>query len=171
MSEYIAGPRGTSSPFEPTVVALTAATTKTVLQVATPSTTDIRILGWGVSFDASAAAQPGWAQLISHSSNTPATVTSLTPDLWGNAQSPASLCVGGTTATGYNSTSENTITGTPVLHDHQHVYPQSGYAVWFPQTAAGNSPRIGISSFLRIRCKFPAGVNVLPWIVWAEPAV
>lgn len=169
MSEYIASPRATSAPFEPTVVALAANTTKTVLQVATPSTTDIRILGWGVSFDASAAAQPGIVHLINTAVG--ATVTSLTPDLWGNNLAAASLCVGGTAATGFNASAEGAITGTPTLIDAQHVYPQSGYAVWLPTTTAGNTPRIAPSSFLRIRCKFPATVNVIPWIVWAEPAV
>lgn len=168
MSEYIATPRATTAPFEPVVVALTAATTKTVLQVATPSTTDIRVLGWGVSFDSASAAQPGWCQLISTA--VAATVTSLTPDQWGNSQQPASLCVGGTAATGYNASAEGTITGTPIVFDTQHVYPQSGYAVWFPATTAGNQPRVAPSAFLRVRCKFPAGVNVIPWVVWGEPA-
>lgn len=168
MSEYIATPRASSAPFEPVVVALAAATTKTVLQVASPSTTDLRVLGWGVSFDAAAAAQPGWVQLISV--DVAATVTSLTPDLYGNSQQPASLAVGGAALTGYNASAEGTITGTPVALDQQHIYPQSGYAVWFPATAAGNQPRMAPSKFLRIRCKFPAVVNVIPWIVWAEPA-
>lgn len=151
------------------MVALAAATTKSVLQVGVPSTTDIRILGWGVSFDASAAAQPGWCQLIAVSYA--ATVTALTPETWGNPLAPASLCVSGTTATGYNASGEGTPgTATDVI-DQQHVYPQSGYAVWYPQTTAGNSPRIPPSTFLRVRCKFPAIVNVLPWVVWSEPAV
>lgn len=168
MSGYIAAPRATTAPFEPTVVALVAATTKTVLQVATPSTTDIRILGWGVSFDAAAAAQPGIAHLIS--TDVASTVTTLTPDVWDNAQQPASLCVGGTAATGFNASAEGTITGTPIMLDMQHIYPQSGYAVWFPATPSCPQPRVAASKFLRIRCKFPAGVNVLPWVVWSEPA-
>jgi hypothetical protein len=169
VSEYRLVPHATTSPFEPVVVALVAATTKTVLQVATPSTTDIRILSWGVSFDASAAAQPGWCQLcvVSYA----ATVTAMTPETWGNPLAPASLCVSGTTASGYNASGEGTAGTFAQDIDTQHVYPQSGYAVWFPQTVAGNSPRVAPSSFLRIRCKFPAGVNVIPWVVWAEPAV
>jgi hypothetical protein len=169
VTEYGAFPRSSSSTFDPVVVALTAATAKTALQVATPSTTDIRILGWGVSFDASAAAQPGWCQLIAVSYA--ATVTALAPESWGNPLAPASLCVSGTTATGYNASGEGTPGTATAVFDQQHVYPQSGYAVWFPDSAAGNQPRVAPSTFLRIKCKFPAGVNVLPWIVWAEPAV
>lgn len=169
MAEYGAFPRGTASPFEPVVVALAAATTKTVLQVATPAATDIRVLGWGVSFDAAVAAQPGWCQLIAVSYA--ATVTSLTPEAWGNTQAPASLCAGGAALTGYNASGEGTAGTADAVHDQQHVYPQSGYAVWFPDSPGGNQPRIAPSRFLRIRCKFPAVVNVLPWIVWAEPAL
>ncbi len=168
MSEYILAPRATAAPFEPTVVALVAATTKTVLQVATPSTTDIRVLGWGVSFDAAANATPVICHLIDTA--VAATVgTSFTPDLWGNPGSSASLCIGGTGATGYNFGTEGTITGIPRMLDMQHVHPQSGYAVWFPEVRI--QPRVAASSFLRLRCKAPAGVNVLPWIVWAEPAI
>lgn len=165
-NEYIATPRATSAPFDVVVVALVGTTLKTVLQVATPSTTDIRLIGWGVSFDASAAAQPGYANLLD--GDVAATAgTSLTPDLWGNAQSPASLCVGGTGATAYNMTTEGTLTTVRSL-DAEEVYPQSGYSLWWPE---GRQPRVGPSRFLRIRCKFPAAVNTIPWIVWAEPAV
>lgn len=167
MSTYIATPRATTAPFEPVVVALAANTTKTVLQVVTPAGTDIRVLGWGVSFDGSAAGQPGIAHIIS--STGAATVTALTPDLWGSTAQTASLCVGGTTATGYNASAEGTLAGTVQILDSQEVYPQSGYAVWFPATPAGGQPRVANSSVLRIRCKFPAIVNVIPWVVWAEP--
>ena len=167
MSEFIASPRATSAPFEPVVVALGAAATKTVLQVATPSTTDIRICGWGVSFDgASGTAVPGWCQLID-TAVAATTGTSLTPDLWGNADSGASVCVGGTALTAYNLTVEGTITGTPRGLDSQLVHPQAGYGIWFPEVRL--QPRVKASSFLRLRCKFPAAVNVIPWIVWAEP--
>lgn len=167
MSEYIASPRATTAPFEPVVVALVAATTKTVLQVATPSTTDIRLLGWGVSFDgASGTAVPVICHIIE--TDVAATVTSLTPDTWGNPLQPASLCVGGTAATGYNASAEGTIT-TVRIFDSQHVHPQSGYSVWWGD--ARDQPRVNVSKFLRIRCKAPAGVNVIPWTVWSEPAI
>ena len=51
MSEYRVAPRAVATPFAPVPVALAAATTKTVLQVNIPSGQDIRLLGWGVSFD------------------------------------------------------------------------------------------------------------------------
>ena len=98
MSEYLVTPHATVAPFEPTVVALAANTTKTVLQVATPSTIDLRIIGWGVSFDgASGTAIP----VIAHLLATDVAATGLTaqsPELWGNDLSVASLCVSGTSA-------------------------------------------------------------------------
>ena len=166
MSEYIAAPRATTAPFMPVVVALVGGTAKTVLQVATPSTTDILILGWSLSFDgASGTAVPVICQLVD--TDVAATVTALTPDLYGNSQQPASLCVGGAAATGYNASAEGTITNV-ITADQQHVHPQAGYGIWFPEDGR---KRVAPSRFLRLRCQAPAGVNVIPEIYWAEPAV
>lgn len=170
MSEYELVPHATSAPFEPTVVALVTATTKTVLQVATPSTTDIRVLGWGVSFDgASGTAVP----VICHLLQTDVAATGLTaqsPELWGNDLLPASLCVSGTSATGHGggvTPTEGTIAAVRYF-DAQHVHPEAGYGVLWPE---GRQPKVPISKFLRIRCKAPAGVNVLPWVLWDEPSI
>jgi hypothetical protein len=150
----------------PVVVALVGGAAKTVAQVATPSTTDILVLGWQVSFDgASGAAVPVICQLID--GDVAATVTAFTPDPYGNSQQPASLCVGGTSATGYNASVEGTMTSVVGL-DAGHTHPQAGYGVWFPE---GSRRRVAASRFLRIRCQAPAAVNVIPEIWWAEPAV
>jgi hypothetical protein len=167
VSEYYASPRATSAPFEPTVVALVAATTKTVLQVATPSTTDIRVFGWGVSFDGvSGTAIPVICQLLQ--TDTAATVTSLTPELWGHDLAPASLCVGGAALTGFNASAEGTIAVVRAF-DAQHVHPQAGYGIIWQDEI--HQPRVPVSKFLRIRCKAPAVVNVIPWLLWAEPSL
>jgi len=147
----------------PTEVALSAATVKTVVQVATPSTREIVVFGWGISFDgASASAEPVVCTL--NDVDVAATVTSLTPEAWGSSASPASLCPGGTSATGYNASAEGSITASRML-DHQNVHPQTGYSVWFP---ADSRPRIAVSRFLRLRANAPAAVNALGWIVWQE---
>jgi hypothetical protein len=166
VSEYLVSPRATSSPFMPVVVALVGGTAKTVLQVATPSTTDILVLGWSVSFDgASGVAVPVICQLID--GDVAATVTAFTPEPYGNSQQPASLCVGGTAATGYNASVEGTMASVRGL-DAEHVHPQAGYGVWFPE---GSRTRVAPSRFLRIRCQAPAAVNVIPQVYWAEPAI
>lgn len=170
MAEYRAAPRATTTPFAPVVVALAAATTKTVLQIGIPSAQDIRLLGWGLSFDgASGTAVPVICQLIE--GDVAATVTSLTPDTWGNSISGASACAGGTALTGYNASVEGTMTAVREL-DSEHVHPQAGYGVFWPGT--DTQPKCGNASaarFLRIRCTAAAIVNVIPWILWAEPAV
>ena len=167
--EYFASPRATAAPFMPTVVALVAATAKTILQVGVPNTTDILPLAWSVSFDgASGTAVPVICQLLE--TDVAATVTSLTPETWGNPQQAASLCVGGAALTGYNASAEGTITTVRVF-DVQHVHPQAGYGIWFLE---GVRPRVGsisASRFLRIRCQAPAAVNVIPCLWWSEPAV
>lgn len=166
MGEWIVSPRATTTPFMPTVVALGAGVTKTVLQVATPSTTDIQVMAWSISFDgASGTAIPVICQLLD--GDVAATVTSFTPEPYGNNQQVASLCVGGTSATGHTATAEGTMTSVTAI-DQQHVHPQAGYGVWFPD---GSRRRVGPSRFLRIRCLAPAAVNVIPAVYWVEPAL
>jgi hypothetical protein len=166
MGEWLVSPRATATPFMPTVVALGAGVAKTVIQVATPSTTDIQIMAWSVSFDgASGTAVPVICQLLD--GDVAATVTSFTPEPYGNSQQVASLCVGGTALTGHTATVEGTMTSVTAI-DQQHVHPQSGYGVWFPD---GSRRRVGPSRFLRIRCLAPAAVNVIPAVYWVEPAL
>lgn len=159
---YIACPPGATA--DPTEVATTTAL-KTLLQVATPSTTDIRIHGWGISFDGIAAADaPG--KVVLTDTGGAATVTTLTPDKWESDDAQASLCVGGTSATGYNASVEGT-PGTSRILDAQNIHPQTGYSVWFPEA---RHPRVKASRFLRIRVTFAVTINAIPWIVWEEPA-
>lgn len=137
---------------------------KTLLQVAVPSTTDIRVCGWGVSFDGAASTDPPGV-LVLADVDVAATVTSQTPDKWESADAQASLCIGGASATGYNASVEGTITDSRFL-DVQNVHPQTGYSVWFP---SDKLPRVKPSRFLRIRSTFGVTVNAIPWIVWEEP--
>jgi hypothetical protein len=171
MAEYAGIPRATATPWMPTVVALAAGTAKTVIQVATPAGTDIRVLGWGVSFDgASGTAVPVICQLIDGDVASTA-MTAMTPELWGNSQQPVSLCVGGAalTAHGGGVTPTEGVMTTVRQIDAQHVHPQSGYGIWWPM--GETQPRVGQSRFLKIRCQAPAVVNVIPWVVWMEPAL
>ena len=171
MSEYRLAPRAVATPFASVPIALAAATQKTVLQVNIPSGQDIRLLGWGLSFDgASGTAIPVVCQLIE--GDVAASVgTSFTPDQWGNAIATASVCIGGAALTGYNFGTEGTMTVVREL-DSQHVHPQSGYGVFW--SGADHQPKCGAAAaarFLRVRCTAPAIVNVLPWIIWTEPSI
>jgi hypothetical protein len=158
---YIATPKTSHAVTE----VATSAAVKTVLQVATPSTTDIRVHGWGISFKGiSATAEPGNVVLVDV--DVAATVTALSPDKWESDNAQASLCVSGTTATGYSASGEGTIGGSRFL-DAQAVHPQTGYGVWFPE---GRHPAVKASRFLRIRTTFDVDINCIPWVVWEEPA-
>lgn len=149
----------------PTTAALAKVTTgtaiKTLLQVATPSTTTITVVEWGISFDGSAAAVPIACELIQ--TDVAATVTSLTPTVWG-ADATASLCAGGTALTGYTATVEGTITATREF-DAQLVAPTNQYWKQYP---LGREPIVTVSKFLRVRVTAPVAVNALCYIMWEE---
>ena len=160
MSKYILLPNAS----DVLVEIATGTAIKTVLQVATPSTTGIKIYAWGVSFEGIVAVgAPGEISLIDV--DVAATVTSRTPDKYQGADSQNSLCVGGTSASGSNATVEGTITNSRFI-DGQKVHPQTGYSLWFPSDCR---PIVKVSRCLRIRTNFAVDVGCIPWIVWGEP--
>jgi len=162
MSEKIYFAANGPSPTTAAQVPVTTGTAiKTLLQVATPSTTTITVIAWGVSFDGSAAAAPGKVELCE--TDVAATVTSLTPTKW-NDTAVASLCVGGTAATGYTATAEGTITAVRMF-DAELVAPTNQFVREF---ALGREPVLAISKFLRIRVTFAAATNAIAWILWSE---
>lgn len=137
----------------------------TLLQVATPSTTGIVIIEWGISFDASVAAVPVLCELLE--TDVAATGgTSLTPTKWGDPNAPPSLCVGGTGATMFNdgAITEGSITATRMF-DAQLIAPTNQYIKQFP---LGREPEVPISKFLRIRTTAPAAVNAICYVIWEE---
>src|SRR5215831_16436315 len=92
-------------------VAVTTGTSiKTMLQLAPPSTGELFIVEWGISFDGSAAATPGIVELCE--TDVAATVTSLSGHItkWSDPGGLASNATVGTTSTGYTATAEGTIT-------------------------------------------------------------
>ena len=141
----------------------TGTSIKTLLQVATPSTVAIKVVAWGISFDGSAAATPIEVELVQ--TDVAATVTSLTPQAWNlSADAPTSLCVGGTSATGYTASAEGSITATR-LGDLQLVAPTNPYVVFYP---LGREFFVPPSKFLRIRVTAGTAVNAYCWIQWEE---
>ena len=152
----------------PTTAAFAAVTTgtaiKTMLQVATPSTTQLRIKAWGISFDGSAAATPIKCELLQ--TDVAATVTAhvsagvqpLDPN------APASAMTLGASATGYTATAEGTITATRHF-DLQFIAPTNQYMYVWP---LGDEPVVAVSKFLRVRVTAGAAVNCYTWIRWLE---
>lgn len=161
---YIAA-NGASPTTAAQVPVATGTAIKTLLQIATPSTTGIKIIEWGISFDGtSSTAVPGKIELLQ--TDVAATSgSSLTPTNWGaEGSARASLCVGGTGATNYSPTVEGTITATRMF-DVLHIPPTSGYNKQWP---LGREPYVPESKFLRVRVTFAATVNAYCYIIWEE---
>jgi hypothetical protein len=153
----------------PTTAALAPITTgtavKTLLQIATPSTEQLRVVEWGISFDGSAAATPGKVELIE--TDVAATVTAHVAAGIMKYNAPndvASLVTLGTAATGYTASAEGSITATRVL-DYQQIAPTGQYLKQFP---LGREPEVAASKFLRVRVTFAAAVNAICYVIWEE---
>jgi len=143
----------------------TGTSIKTLLQIATPSTEQLRVIAWGISFDGSAAATPGKVELIE--TDVAATVTAHVASGIIKLNSPndvASLVTLGTSATGYTATAEGTITATRLL-DYQQIAPTGQYG-W--QNPLGREWEVNSSKFLRVRVTFGATVNATCWVEWEE---
>lgn len=142
-----------------TEIALTAATAKTVVQLATSANHRIAVLGWGVFFDAvSVTAEPVQVRLLiqtgagTMSSLTPAPVHAMSETLQTTCQ--------------HTATVEPTNGGTSAcVLDVLEVHPQSGYEIKFPP---GHEIEIGASSYIGIECTAPAAVNVRAKIFFEE---
>lgn len=153
----------------PTTIAFSPVTTgtaiKTLLQIATPATCELRISEWGISFDGSAAATPIKCELID--TNIAATVTAhVTAGVMplNDTGTVASKMTLGTSATGYTASVEGSITATRLL-DCQQVAPTGLYVKQWP---LGLEPEVAVSRFLRVRVTAGAAVNAVCYVVWSE---
>lgn len=151
----------------PAPVAINSNTPKTMLQIATPSTREIIVVEYGFSFDGNSAVTPMRCALEEHA--VAATVTtSFTPQPYSNPGAPASLCPGGTSATGYTGTAEGTTTSTHRIFDLQQVSNLNQYVKQWP---LGREPRIAVSKFLRLRMQQVSALStpaVYCYIIWEE---
>lgn len=149
----------------------TGTSIKTMLQLATPSTRRIQIVGWGYSLDDPPGADAAF-DLIE--SDTAATVTAhvaagVQPVVAGT---PASLLTLGTSATGYTSSSETAPVTTKTLDVvslssvSAEAAPKMHYECWWPDR---EGPVVAVSSFVRARATTPTtAVDGRWWIVWDE---
>lgn len=138
---------------------------KTLLQIATPSSEDLAIIRWGITFDGTAAAAPIKCELVE--TDVAATVTAHVAAgivATTRANDVASLVTLGTTATGYTASAEGTTTATRLL-DFQQVAPNGGYVMQFPLE---QEPMVRASKFLRIRVTAAAAVNASCFVEWRE---
>lgn len=160
------GPMPTTAPVTKVT---TGTSTKTMLQIA--PNIPIRPIVWGVSFDGSALATPGYVELID-TGTVFATVTAYAqadvmkygdPNAPTNGSGSTGIPLGlGTALSGYTSTSEGTPTATR-LADFQQVDPVNQYMQQWP---LGREFEVPSGDCLRIRMTFSAAVNAICWVIF-----
>lgn len=143
---------------------------KTMLQIATPATRQIKLVEWGYSLNIATSIGPSVIELLE--TDVAATVTAhvaagVQPVFPGV---PASLVTLGAAATGYTSSAEGAITATRIFDsiDSPPSDSASPSILYQKIFMPGKEPVIGISKFLRIRCLMGSAVNMRAYIVWEE---
>jgi hypothetical protein len=136
---------------------------QTLLELATPATTEAIIKAWGISFDASAAAVPGIIELFGTTVTVGAGGTAVVAHKYGNPGGVAAAVTCKFSPTGSPLT-EGTVANYRAF-DVQHVAPTNQYVYQWP---LGCEPRAAVSTFVRVRVKFAAAVNAICWIQWEE---
>jgi hypothetical protein len=134
---------------------------KTLLQVQASSTVPFIAWAWGISFDGSSAATPIECELV----DTALIAATVTAHIAAGVQpfgadQTASTVVLGTTATGYTSTNEGSVTAVR-LGDLQQVAPTSQYVYEFSLSREFYVP---VSHNLRIRVTAGTAVNAYAWV-------
>jgi len=157
----------------PTTAAVPAVTTgtsiKTMLQLA--PAVPIKVVEWGVSFNGSSAATPGYCELID-TGTVFATVTAFAvadvmpffdpnapANTSGGSGTPLNL---GTALSGYTGTAEGSTTATRV-GDTQLVAPTNQYVKQFP---LGREFGVPAGHALRVRMTFGTAVSAVCYVVF-----
>lgn len=161
---YIAwnGPMPTTAAQAPLT---TGTAIKTHLQLK-PANVPIRIVEWGVSFDASAAATPVRVELVD-TGTVFATVTAYgAADVmpFEDPNAPASNVALGTSASGYAGSAEGTITAVRTLGG-LFVSPMA--SDW-RQLPLGREPEVKVGNCLRIRITSAVAYNAYAYCCWEE---
>jgi hypothetical protein len=158
----------------PTTAAQAGVTTgtsavKTLLQLATPSTTGLTVVGWGISFDGAVSDKAIKCELVD--TDVAATVTAHVAagvlTVGGNGPASTSRLTLGTAATGYTATAEGTITATRVI-DAENVQSTASRTFLRP---LGQEWTVATSRFLRVRITpntLTTAVNAWCWVEWTE---
>lgn len=165
MAIYLLGNWPAPTTAAPVSVA-TGTNIKTLLQLKPSATIIAKILEWGISFDGSVAATPGKVELLevdvaaTVTAHVAADITKCDSDALMGGDPTTNLIQVGTSATGYTSSNEGSITASRML-DVQLIAPTNQYVFGF---AAGREPVIQINKFGRIRVHFGTSVNALCWM-------
>lgn len=164
---YIVWSADTSAATGPPATVATAAvagTAKTILQLK-PGASKIRIIEWGYGFD-TGPTSPVRVELV-ETGTVFATVTTIGSGIraYNDTTGTASLAVAGTTATGFNSSGEGSITASRLFgynYDNGLYFKQQ-----FP---LGREPEVNGASALRVRATptSAVAVNMYAYIIWEE---
>jgi hypothetical protein len=168
MGLYLVGNYPMQTTAAPTKVA-TGTSIKTLMQIKPGATQIAQIIEWGICFDGSAAATPGYVELI----ETDVAATSLTAFAAAdftkydnealNAGDPTTNMFSvGTNASGYTAGAEGSITAVRNLDAPQLIAPTNQFVKQFP---LGREPIIQPAKFGRIRVTFGTTVNALCYMV------
>lgn len=154
---------GASAATMPVPVTTGAATLKTMIQLATPSTADVAVVEWSWEGDGSAAATPGVVDLQFHAGAATVTAYGAADIKKYSVNDVASLLTLGVTASGFTASAEGTATSFFSI-PHQ-IPPTAGIYIQYPQ---GREPKVAASTFLGLRNKVPAAINALCSVAWEE---
>lgn len=146
----------------------TGTSIKTLLQFKAGATTVARIVEWGISFDGSAAATPISVELVETdvaatvTASAAADITKYDAEAIAQGDPTTSLIAVGTTATGYTSSGEGSVTASRNLDGPQLIAPTNQYVKQFP---LGERPLIQNGKFARIRVTAGTTVNALCYMI------
>jgi hypothetical protein len=141
---------------------------KTMLQISTPSTRQIRILAWGFTVNTNSAGG-GIIELIE--TDVAATVTAhvaagVQPLIPG---APASLVTLGTANTGYTASAEGTTTASRVFDVVDLIADSAAPSLKHDREfVPGREHVVAVSKFLRVRSTTANTVNMHCYIIWDE---
>lgn len=139
-----------------TAVVSTGTAIKTLIQGTAPSTKQIEIVGWGISFDGS----PDVVAELIHTTTVAGTGgTSITPSVWSNPNDPAAA-----STWAFQPTAEGTVAATVRVLDLQEI-KSNQYVMFYPPY---ERPVVPASGVVRVRVKAVAAVNALAYILFKE---
>jgi hypothetical protein len=162
-------PMATTAPMSPVT---TGTSTKTMLQIATPSTRMFTVISWGYALDQiPTTTNSGRIELIETdvAATVAAQVAAGVQPLLPNA--PASLATLGTSATGYSASAEGTAATTRTFDQDDIAggsFLGASATMYDYQFMPDERPVVNVSKFLRVRATFGSAVNMSCWVVWEE---
>ena len=138
---------------------------KCAIQLATPTTVQLRIVEYGISFNGSAAATPATVTLAqAGAASTMSTAHSTSTVVAIGDNSKTSSLTMSTTATGYGNGAITTNT-TSKMFDAQFIAPTTQFVKQWP---LGREPILPASAFCQLRINTSATVSALAYIVFEE---